>query len=140
MVTAAPGLIRAAQQTGTAATVMDVPETQMSLPGRQQVVLDQIERILAAADPQLKSMFAAFTRFTSHEALPENEVISRRPARWWAVMISIMVVGVLSLTMLFVLATSRACPGLSSDQVVASAAVRLAGCSEATNAWSKGGR
>jgi len=47
---------------------------------------------------------------------------------------------VLSLTMLFVVATSRACPGLSSDQVVASAAARLAGCSEATNAWSKGGR
>ena len=112
----------------------------MSLPGRQQVVLDQIERILQAADPQLKAMFAGFARFTSHEALPENEVISRRPARWWAVMISIMVVGVLGLTMLFVVATSRACPGLSSDQVVASAAVRLAGCSEATNAWSKGGR
>jgi hypothetical protein len=116
------------------------PEIPMSLPGRQQVVLDQIERILAAADPQLKSMFAAFARFTSHEALPETEVISRRPARWWAVMISIMVVGVLSLTMLFVVATSRACPGLSSDQVVATAAVRFAGCSKAANSWSKGGR
>jgi nicotinamide riboside transporter PnuC len=119
---------------------MDVPETPMSLPGRQQVVLDQIERILAAADPQLKSMFAAFTRFTSHEAVPETEVISHRTARRWAVMISIMVVGVLSMTMLFVVSTSRACPGLSSDQVVASAAVRFAGCSKATNSWSKGGR
>jgi len=55
-------------------------------------------------------------------------------------MISIMVVGVLSLAMLFVVANSRACPGLSSDQVVASAAVRFAGCSKATNSWSKGGR
>jgi len=41
--------------------------------------------------------------------------------------------------MLFVVANSRACPGLSSDQVVASAAVRFAGCSEAANSWSKGG-
>ena len=30
--------------------------------------------------------------------------------------------------------------GLSSDQLVASAAVRFAGCSKATNSWSKGGR
>jgi len=112
----------------------------MSLPGRQQVVLDQIERVLAAADPQLKSMFAAFARFTSHEALPETEVISRQTVRGWLMMISIMVVGVLSLAMLFVVANSRACPGLSSDQVVASAAVRFAGCSKATNSWSKGGR
>ncbi len=112
----------------------------MSLPGRQQVVLDQIERILAAADPQLKSMFAAFTRFTSQQAVPETEVISRRTARWWTVLISVTVVGVLSVAMLFVVATSRACPGLSSDQVVASAAVRFAGCSKATNSWSKGGR
>ena len=34
--------------------------------------------------------------------------------------------------------TNRRC--LSSDQVVASAAVRFAGCSKATNSWSKGGR
>jgi nicotinamide riboside transporter PnuC len=112
----------------------------MSLPGRQQAVLDQIERILAAADPQLKSMFAAFARFTSPEDAPETEVISHRTARWWTVLISVMVVGVLSLAMLFAVATSRACPGLSSDQVVASAAVRLAGCNGATDAWSKGAR
>jgi nicotinamide riboside transporter PnuC len=119
---------------------MDVPEIPMSLPGRQQVVLDQIERILQAADPQLKSMFAAFTRLTSHEAVPEREVISRRTARRWTVLVSIMVVGVLSLVMVFVVATSRACPGLKSDQVVASASVRFAGCSKATNSWSKGSR
>ncbi len=112
----------------------------MSLPGRQQVVLDQIERLLAAADPQLKSMFAAFTKFTSREAGPESEVISRRTARWWTVLISVTVVGLASLAMLFAFATSRACPGLSSDQVVASAAVRFAGCSKATNSWSKGSR
>ncbi len=112
----------------------------MSLPGRQQVALDQIERVLAAADPQLKSMFAAFSRFTSDEALPETEVISRRTARRWLMIISVMVVGVLGLATLFAVANSRACPGLSSDQVVASAAVRFAGCSKATDSWSKGGR
>ena len=112
----------------------------MSLPGRQQVALDQLERVLAAADPQLKSMFAAFTRSTSDEALPETEVISRRTARRWLMIISVMVVGVLGLATLFVVANSRACPGLSSDQVVASAAVRFAGCSKATDSWSKGGR
>jgi len=72
--------------------------------------------------------------------VPETEVISRRTVRGWLMMISIMVVGVLSLAMLFVVANRRACPGLSSDQVVASAAVRFAGCSRATNSWSKGGR
>ena len=112
----------------------------MSLPGRQQLVLDQMERILAAADPQLKSMFAAFTRLASHEDLPETEVITSRPKRRWAVMISVVVIGVLSLALLYVGATSRACPRLSSDQLVASAAVRYAGCTQATDAWSKGAR
>jgi hypothetical protein len=36
--------------------------------------------------------------------------------------------------------TNGDCPGLSSDQVVATAAVRYAGCSQSTDAWSKGGR
>jgi len=36
--------------------------------------------------------------------------------------------------------TSGDCPGLSSDQVIASAAVRYAGCSSSTDAWSRGGR
>jgi hypothetical protein len=42
--------------------------------------------------------------------------------------------------MLFVVANSGASPGLSSDQVVTSAAVRFAGCSKGANSWSKGGR
>ena len=36
--------------------------------------------------------------------------------------------------------TSSDCPGLTSDQVVASAAVRYDGCTHSTDAWSKGGR
>jgi hypothetical protein len=119
---------------------MDAREKQMSLPARQQLVLDQIERILQAADPQLKSMFAAFARLTSPEAMPAAEAISGRPARRRTVMIAIMVISALSLIMVFLVATSKACPGLSSDQVVASATVRFAGCSQATDSWSKGGR
>src|SRR5260370_28264215 len=88
--------------TGTAATVMDAPEKQMSLPARQQVVLDQIERVLAAADPRLKSMFAAFARLTSPEALPATEVISDSPVRRRTVIVSIVVISALSLAMVFI--------------------------------------
>jgi hypothetical protein len=34
----------------------------MSLPRRQQQILNQIEQALQTADPKLKSMFAAFGR------------------------------------------------------------------------------
>jgi hypothetical protein len=111
----------------------------MSLPARQQAVLDQIERILAAADPQLKSMFAAFARVASRESMPATEAISERSPRRWTLLI-IMVISLLSMVTVFVVATSRACQGLPSDQVVASATVRYAACSKATDAWSKGGR
>ena len=112
----------------------------MSLPARQQAVLDQIERILAAADPQLKSMFAAFARVASREAMPATEAIPERSPRRWTLLICIMVISLLSMVTVFVVATSRACEGLSSDQVVATATVRYAGCSKETAAWSKGGR
>jgi hypothetical protein len=117
----------------------------MNLPARQQKILDQIEQVLQAADPRLKSMFAAFARLAPREAMPASEAIAgpqtrrtRRTRR--TVVISIMVITLLSVLMLSFLATARACPGLSSDQVVASAAVRLAACDQGTNAWSRGGR
>ncbi len=53
------------------------------------------------------------------------------------IMVSVIAVSVLSLAMVFIVATGRACPGLSSDQVIASGTVRFAGCSKATDAWSK---
>jgi hypothetical protein len=118
--------------------VVDASENQMSLPARQQLILDQIEKALQAADPGLKSMFAAFARLAQREAMPAPEDISGR--RRTAAMISIVVIGVLGMVMLGFFATSKACPGLSSDQVVASAAVRYAACSKSTDAWSKGGR
>jgi DUF3040 family protein len=111
----------------------------MSLPDRQQAILDQIEQILEAADPWLKSMFAAFARLAPREAGPAAEVISDGRARR-VVVISVLLISALSLILIGVVATSNDCPGLSSDQVVASAAVRFAACSKATDAWSKGGR
>jgi hypothetical protein len=117
----------------------DAPENQMSLPERQQRVLDQIERTLQA-DPGLKSMFAAFGRLaSSREAMPAGEAIARSRAHR-TVLILLVVLSLLGVVALGVVATGKACPGLSSDQVVASAAVRYAACSKATDAWSKGGR
>jgi hypothetical protein len=111
----------------------------MSLPTRQQRILDQIELILQAGDPRMKSMFATFTRFTSWEAMPTAEAISVRMPRL-RVLIPLLLVTVLSVVFLGIFATGTACPRLSSDQAVASAATRLAACTNSTDAWSKGGR
>jgi 3-hydroxyacyl-CoA dehydrogenase len=111
----------------------------MSLPPRQQAILDQIEQLLQAADPRLKSMFAAFHRWAPVQAMPATEVISGRSARR-TVLIWIMVISTLGVLVLGIRASSNDCPGLSSDQVVASAAVRYAACTKSTDVWSKGAR
>jgi hypothetical protein len=111
----------------------------MSLPERQQQILDQIEQVLQAADPHLKSMFAAFARLPPQEAVPGTEVIARRPARR-TVLICVMVLSLLGVLMLSFLATKDVCPGLSSDQAVVSASIRYAACSKSTDAWSRGAR
>ncbi len=117
----------------------------MSLPDRQQMILDQIEQVLQAADPRLKSMFAIFGRLASREAMPATEAMSApepkpgRPVRR-IVLICVAAISVLSAVVFNIITTGNECPGLSSDQVVASAAVRYAGCSQATDAWSKGAR
>ena len=49
----------------------------MSLPARQQRVLDQIETILQARDPALTSMFA----LTAQEAMPKIEELKGRLSR-----------------------------------------------------------
>jgi Protein of unknown function (DUF3040) len=118
---------------------MDVPETQMSLPPRQQRVLDQIAHTLQTGDPRLKSMFAIFTRLTSLDAMPTTESIAARMPRPMT-LISVMVVTVLSVVLVSVFASTTECPRLSSDQAVTSAAVRIAACTDGTAAWSKGGR
>jgi hypothetical protein len=111
----------------------------MSLPERQQQILDQIEQVLQAADPHLKSMFAAFARLPPHEAVPGTEAIAGRSARR-TVLICVMVLSLLGVLMLSFLATKDVCPGLSSDQAVVSASIRYAACSKSTDAWSRGAR
>jgi Protein of unknown function (DUF3040) len=111
----------------------------MSLPERQQQILDQIEQVLQAADPHMKSMFAAFARLAPRDAMPVTEVTARRSARR-TVVICVMVLSLLGVLMLSILATKDVCPGLSSDQAVVSASVRYAACSKSTDAWSRGAR
>ncbi|HEX9355284.1 MAG TPA: DUF3040 domain-containing protein [Streptosporangiaceae bacterium] len=111
----------------------------MSLPARQQQTLDQIEQVLQATDPRLKSMFAAFARLAPRDAAPATEVITHRSARR-TVLICVMVLSLLGVLMLSILATKDVCPGLSSDQAVVSASVRYAACSKSTDAWSRGAR
>jgi hypothetical protein len=111
----------------------------MNLPARQQRVLDHIEQALRAADPGLQSMFAKWTKFAAQKAdMPGTEIIGARLRP--AAMIAIAVAGVLIVILTWLPAADKECPGLSSDQAVTSAAVRLAACQNNTAAWSKGGR
>jgi hypothetical protein len=112
----------------------------MSLPRRQQRILNQIEAALQAADPGLKSMFASFARQARVHAGPAVEVISGRPSRRTLVIFMMVVVCMLAVLVVGIRSTSGDCPGLSSDQVVAPAVARFAGCSQSTDAWSRGGR
>jgi Protein of unknown function (DUF3040) len=88
----------------------------MSLPGSQQRALDQIERTLLADDRRLGSLFAFFTRLTSHEAMPSAERVTARPRPLRlrvgvAAMIAIGLAAVMSALLLLLLAPGRqACP------------------------------
>jgi hypothetical protein len=106
---------------------------------RQQAILDQIEQFLQAADPRLRSMFAAFHRSVKAQAMPATEVISSWPARR-VLVVCVVVISLLGEFVVGIRATAHDCPGLSSDQLVASAAVRYAACRKSTAVWSKGGR
>jgi hypothetical protein len=112
----------------------------MSLPRRQQRILNQIEHALQAADPKLKSMFATFGRSVRAQSGPAIEAISDRPSRRTLVIFMMIVACLLGVLVVGIRSTNSDCPGLSSDQVVAPAAVRFAGCSQSTDAWSRGGR
>ena len=90
------------------------PGEQMSLPERQQQILDQIEQVLQAADPRLKSMFAAFARLAPQGAEPVTEVIVRQPARRTArrtALICVMVLSLLGVLLLSILGAKDVCPG-----------------------------
>jgi hypothetical protein len=112
----------------------------MTLPRRQQQILNQIEQALQAADPKLKSTFAAFGRSVRAQAGPAIESITDRPSRRTLVIFMMVVVCLLGVLVIGIRSTSGDCPRLSSDQVVAPAVTRFAGCSQSTDAWSRGGR
>lgn len=136
----------------------------MSLSRRQQAILDQIEDALLAADPGLTTRFAAFGRWAEARdargegpaypapaagpvaghtgravAARRQRPVSRRTVRRFAVLGAVFIAA-LGVLVLGIRSTSGDCPGLRSDQVVASAAVRYAGCSTSTDAWNRGGR
>ena len=70
----------------------------MSLPLRQQAILDRIDRALGEADPQLRSSYAAFTRRTGEAPFPAAEVIATRPLRFLVLtLIVILAIGVVAL-------------------------------------------
>jgi hypothetical protein len=54
----------------------------MILPRRQQAILDQMDRAIGAADPELHSSYAAFARRTGEKPFPAAEVIAARPVRY----------------------------------------------------------
>jgi hypothetical protein len=54
----------------------------MILPRRQQEVLDRMDRALGAADPELRSSYAAFARRARGAPFPAAEVITGRPVRF----------------------------------------------------------
>jgi hypothetical protein len=54
----------------------------MNLPRRQQAVLDRMDRALGAADPGLRSSYAAFARRARDAPFPVAEVITGRPVRF----------------------------------------------------------
>ena len=112
----------------------------MILPRRQQQILNQIEQALQTADPKLKSMFAAFGRSVRAQTGPAIEAISDRPSRRTLVIFTMVVLCLLGVLVVGIRSTNGDCPGLSSDQVVAPAATRFAGCDQSTDAWSRGGR
>jgi len=53
----------------------------MSWPGRQQRVLDRIEKRLLGDDLRLGSLFAVFTRLAPEDAMPPTERVEAGPGR-----------------------------------------------------------
>ena len=69
----------------------------MNLPRSQQTALNQIDRALGAADPQLRSSYAAFTRRARGAPFPPAEVIATRPLRFLILALIVLLgIGVLA--------------------------------------------
>jgi len=85
-------------------------------------------------------MFAAFHRSAPALADEHTETTAASTKTRRTVLVCLMVAAMLGGLVLGIRATSNDCPGLSSDQVVASATVRYAACSKSTDVWSRGAR
>ena len=69
----------------------------MILPRRQQAVLDQMDRALGAADPKLRSSYAAFARQARDAPFPAAEVITGRPVRFLVLaLVAVLAIGFLA--------------------------------------------
>jgi hypothetical protein len=98
----------------------------MSLPVRQQRVLDQMEATLQSADPRLLGMFSIFTRLTARDTMPATEAIrTRTRTPPVLVPVAMMAVTVLASVLVAVLAGTPRCarlPGIGGSHVPAQAA------------------
>jgi hypothetical protein len=54
----------------------------VTLPARQQRMLDRIDRVLRDSDPRLAALFSTFTRLTWDEEMPRIEEVRARLARF----------------------------------------------------------
>jgi len=112
----------------------------MSLPHRQQRMLDQIEQALQAADPHLKSMFALLGPALRAHPGPAVEALASRPSRRTVMILMMVAVCLLGVLMAGFGSTGGDCPGQTSDQAAAATLARYDGCSQSTNVWSRNGR
>jgi hypothetical protein len=100
----------------------------MSLPARQQHVLDRIERTLVAEEPRLGSLFAVFTRMTRHEAMPGTEHVTN-PLHRRAAVIAITLIAVMGIVAALWLAPGGlACPSPPGAAGHSLSGSRAAGC------------
>jgi hypothetical protein len=91
----------------------------MILPRRQQAILNQMDRALGAADPQLRSSYANFARQAGRAPFPAAEVIATRPVRFLVLgLVILLAVGILALG---ISGQSGGCPSASWHGVCASA-------------------
>jgi hypothetical protein len=63
----------------------------MILPRRHQTALDQMDRALGAADPELQSSYEAFARRARGAPFPAAEVITGRPVRFLVLALVIVI-------------------------------------------------
>jgi Protein of unknown function (DUF3040) len=110
----------------------------MSLPAAEMRALSRIERTLQTCDPQLRSLFAIFTRLTRHESMPGIERLGRTRWRW--VPPAAVPIGLLLIIALFAvgaLRTARPCAAAARQVTAAAVHHSARACAATTVAWPK---